>query len=58
MTKALIKQAHDIRTQAAQLLVRAENLLRDLQQLKDITAPAQPEENIQENGRRIILELR
>lgn len=58
MTAALHKQAHEIRTQAAHLLARAEQLLEDMRKLKDITAPAQTEEKIQENGRRTLLELR
>lgn len=59
MTAQLIRQAHEIRAQAAQLLQRAEALLHDLREIKDITpAPPAQEQIPKKHGRRIILELR
>lgn len=60
MSDALVRQAQDIRAQAAALLVRAETLLREMRQMPDLNAPAlkEQEKNPPAHGRRIILQLR
>jgi len=58
MTAQLIKQAHELRAQAAQLLERAERLLQELRQMPDIITPPQMEEPTTKKNGRIVLNIR
>lgn len=50
MKPGLVKQAHDIRMQAAALLERAERLLEELRQIADINISSPSQESLK-NGR-------
>lgn len=54
MTAALKKQVHDIRSQAAHLLERAERLLVELKEVNCFTPDAKAQEKHSENGRRVV----
>lgn len=59
MKPALVKQAHDIRMQAAALLARAEQLLVELREITDITPTPQEREQIPPaHARRVIHVIR
>lgn len=56
MSDALVRQAQDIRAQAAALLVRAETLLREMRQMPDLisAAPKEAEKIKHAHGSRVI----
>lgn len=60
MSNALVRQAQDIRAQAAALLVRAETLLQEMRQMPELisAAPKETEKIKHAHGSRVIQQFR